>query len=492
MTNQRIWIASLVLTALGLLLMLTQHWGMTFTNSDDPWIVQLGYDHGLVEGSIEAAKAQGRFWLVPILILAQIPLLPDSWELVNTIRILTNGLVFFSFVVFCIRLTNKFAGILMGLVWLALIDINSSDFSPIHGFLWMFNLQFIFLFTSFYIFLGKIKTGEMKNSIVTPYLLYGFALLAYEPMIFYALVYPFLYWYKLQVKGVELDLKGILEHAKIFAEKNIALGVVIILYLALFFGFRKWFATGLRGIEFGGSLLEILRTIFGFSVHGFHFQVKPLTSLVLEQYTQSSVLLAVIFASLVGMAMILAIPKIKDQFNPVILSRRNALLVLVFFVISPNILFGFVEGYRQWALADPHYVGNYFSSFPLAMVIVLLVLNLVGGDKAKHERVLFMLAIYVFSSAACDNFLRWEKLAETNRRGSAQWQAALEQLNKYPFAKNRKNLVCAGKTPNNVTGDDKYWSKYLSRKYSVDITFVSKKISTDNCDVVLNLQRNLA
>ncbi|HEU0187227.1 MAG TPA: hypothetical protein VFR06_04970 [Gallionellaceae bacterium] len=485
MNSTRVWMAGTVLMVLALLLLLAQHWGMSFTNADDPWIVQLGYDKGLWQGSLDAAKVQGRFWLVPINILAQLPLLPDSWAFVNVLRMLVNGLVFLGFVLFCSKLTNRFAAVLMGLVWLALIDLNSSDFSAIHGYLMMFNLQFIFLFFSFYLFLDRLDRRERTGPIIVPYLLYAFAMLAYEPMFFYSLAFPALYLYRQQGKKVSL-----LRHAGNFLRRNWMLVAVMLGYVVLYFGFRKFMATGTRGIDTGGSLDEIVKTIYLFSIHGFHFELKPLTAAVLEQFSAASVAAALFYALLVGVALLLLIPRINDEYAPNTLCRKSSLAVLVFFTLSPNILYGFVEGYRQWANYDPHYVGNYLSSFPLAMLITLGLLYLVGGSKARQEKILFALILYVFASAAFDNYLRWEKLADINRRGSAQWQAALRNLDQRTYPQDRTTLICAGTTPDHVTGDDRYWSKYLSRRYAADVRFVSRKVSKAGCDVVLDFSRS--
>lgn len=482
MNSLRIWMASAVLMVLALLLLLAQHWGMNLTNADDPWIVQLGYDQGLWQGSLEAAKVQGRFWLVPILMLAQMPFVPDSWAFVNVVRMLVNGLVFLSFVLFCSKLTNKHVAVLTGLVWLALIDLNSSDFSAIHGYLLMFNLQFIFLFLSFYLFLDRLDQRENTGTIVAPYLLYAFAMLAYEPMFFYALVFPALYLYR--QPGEQISL---LRHAGNFLKHNWMLVVVLLGYIVLYFAFRKFLATGTRGVDTGGSLGEIVKTIYLFSIHGFHFELKPLTAAVLEQFSALSVAMALLYALLLGVALLLLTPRIGDEQVPAGLYRKSSLLVLVFFTLSPNILYGFVEAYRKWANYDPHYVGNYFSSFPLAMLLTLGVLHLVGGIKARQEKILFGLILYVLASAACDNYLRWEQLAEVNRKGAAQWQQVIAEL-RHLDAAQEKTLICAARTPDHLTGDDKYWSKYLSRKFSTDIQFISRRPSMAGCDVIIEFK----
>jgi hypothetical protein len=388
MSAKRAWIASSILSLWALVLVLVQHWGMTFTNSDDPWIAQFGW-----QGSIDIAKTQGRFWLVPINLLAQLPYLFDSWAFVNSIRMAVNGLVFLSFVLFCSKLTNKYTGLLMGLVWLALIDINSSNYSPIHGYLLMFNLQFIFLFMSFYLFLDRLESNDPAQTIVVPYVLFAFALLAYEPMFFYSMAFPALYLYKQMQSQNAANKYSILAHAIFFLSRNYVLVIVMVLYVIFYFGFRKMYSAAPRGLDSWSNTYEVLRTIFSFSVHGFHLQLKPFSWPVFELYTPASLFLAVFFAGSILLGMLFIIPRIEASMTPSCFYKKESLVILGFFVFSPNILYGFVDGYRKLAAYDPHYVGNYFSSFPLAMTIALVVLYLVGGNKSKHEKTLFFLIL---------------------------------------------------------------------------------------------------
>lgn len=485
MTINRYWVLAFVATLLAAFLILIQHWGMTFTNADDPWIAQLG-----VQGTIDTAKTQGRFWLIPVLAFTQLPHLLDSWAFVNFIKILVNGLVFLSFVLFCSKLVNKYTGLLMGLVWLALIDINSSSYSPIHGFLLMFNMQFAFLFMSFYLFLDRLENNGSAKTIVTPYLLFAFALLAYEPMLFYSMVFPALYLYK-QMEGQNSANKlSFFGHAKKFLIQNYTLVIVVVAYVILYLGFRKFFATGSRGIDAWGNPFEILKTIFNFSIHGFNIQLKPITEMVLEQYSTTSLVLAVLFASLVALGMFFLIPRIDENLTPSNLYKKKSLAVLGFFIFSPNILLSLVEGYRKWANYDPHYVGNYFSSFPLAMAIALVVLYLVGGDKSKNEKVLFVLILYVFFSSAIDNYLRWEKLATTNRGESVLWVKAINRLSQQTFDPQHQSTICGINAPKHVSGDEKYWSQYLTRKLSTNIRYLANPVSQTSCDVALDFLKD--
>lgn len=489
MSIRQVWITSVILTMLGLALVLIQHWGMMLSNADDPWIAQLGYSSGVVQGSMDAAKLQGRFGFIPVLTIAQWPYLLDSWEFVNSLKIIVNGLVFLSFVLFCSKLINKYAGLLMGLVWLALIDINSSSYSAIHGFLLFFNLQFCFFFASLYVFLDRLEKNKTEQIIIAPYLLFAFSLLAYEPMIFYAMVFPALYVYKKsQGSGTESKI-SIVTHAQRFLSQNYMLAIVVVLYLICYVGFKKLYATGGQSIDLGASWSAVVKTIVNFSIHGFHVQLKPFAVAVLEQHSQANLIIAVVFGVILVLAMFLIIPRIEGDLIAPNLYKPQSLFILGFFILSPNILYGFVEGYRKWANYDPHYVGNYFSSFPLAMGIALLVLYLVGGEKFKRERILFLLVIYVFFSSAVDNYLRWEQLAGTNRNESVLWQKAIHDLSRQKFDSQHQTLICTNNAPKHVSGDDKYWSQYLSGKFSSDIQFISNRVSLTSCDVIIDFQK---
>jgi len=486
MNNSRAWTISAILFLTALFLVLCQHWGLSFTNADDPWISQLG-----IQGSISEAKRQGRFWLIPITLLMQIPYLFDSWAIVNITKIAVNGFTLLSFVLFCSKLGNKHTGILIGLVWLALIDISPSNYSPIHGYLLMFNLQFAFLFMSLYSFIHLLERNDPTKIIVTPYLLFAFAILAYEPMFFYSMAFPALYLYK-QNQEPNITLKfSFSAHVRKFLSKNFTLVIVLILYVLIFFGFRKVYETPtIRGIDLGGNLIEALSTIYRFSIYGFHIQLKPFNGSILEVYSRTTIFFSTAYAVLISLGLFFILPRIKDELVPSTLYQKRSLLVLGFFIFSPNILFGLVEGYRKWAANDPHYVGNYFSSFPLAIAIALLLIYLVGGKKSQHEKILFLLILSVFFISSFNNYLRWGNLAEINRRGTILWEKTLKQLNQESFDPHRQNLLCAINAPKQyITGDDQYWSKYLSQKYSTDILYSSNKVSTASCDLVLNFNK---
>jgi len=470
------------LTGLALLLLLVQHWGMMLSNSDDPWIIRSSFQHVL-----DTASVQGRFWLIPINLMAQIPYLSGNWGVANTFKMAVNGLVFLGFVMFCARLTTVRTGTLMGLVWLALIDVSPGYYSPFHGFLMMFNLQFAALFFSFYIYLGRLDSDQEHTTIVWPFALYAFAMLAYEPMFFYSLAFPAMFLYKhLEARQGAMRVSDWWQLAVKFTQRNYPLALLLLAYVVCYFGYRYFQPTSGRGLDMSGNVLDILTTIYKFSIHGFHVQFKPLGNVIPTVSTNWNIGLAMTYAGVIALAMLVLIPRMEKPDVPQRLYGKAALAVLLFFVFCPNILLAFVQGYRQWAAEDPHYVGNYFSSFALAMLITLGVLHLVGGQRAHREKVLFGAVLFLFFSSACDNYVRWSNLAETNRKDSLLWERAIAQLKTAQFPATRPLVFCAQNAPEKVSGNDLYWSSVLSEILNQPLTYSSKSMKPDVCTYALD------
>lgn len=475
-------------TLLALALLLIQHWGMMLSNQDDPVITR-----ATMTEIRSDASAQGRFWLIPIYLMAQMPYqIPaqwGGWEVANLVKMAVNGGVFVAFVFFCMRLTHVLTGLLMGLVWLALVDVSPGEYSPFHGYLMMFNLQFAILFTSWTLYLKHLQDLHSRNTIILPFVLYAFALLAYEPMLFYVAVFPALFLYRLsqqQALGV-LTWPQKLALGVSFARRNYLLAVVVLVYLVVYFAYRAAQPGAVRALDAGGSLFTIAKTTFQFSIHGLHLQFKPFANYLPEVLSQVHLLAAVLYGLVIGGAIFLLLPKIRMQLYPLRLFNGFALGVLVFFVASPNVLLSLTAKYQAWAEFDPHYVGSYFSSFPLAILITLLILYLVGGDKAKHERILFVAVLYVLASSAIDNYLRWAQLASTNRAGSELWAQAVVQLKNQAILREPSSTsgtpitVCGVKPPQKVAGTVAYWSRYLSEALHVPVTYIGKAKPSQRC-----------
>lgn len=478
------WVSG-ILVLFALALLLGQHWGMMLSNSDDPSIIRSTWDMNL-----QTASVQGRFWLIPINTLAAMPYRLGSWEAANAIKFLVNGSVFLSFVFFCVCLVNLPTGLFAGLVWLALIDVSPGYYSPFHGYLMMFNLQFAVMFMSFVWYLKILDGDRSKRTIIGPYVLFSFSLLAYEPMLFYAGVYPALFLFRyFSESRSHLQLRDWWQLLLLFLRRNWMLFLVVAAYIVTYFIYRRFQPTFGRGLDSSGSAIDIAITVYKFSVNGFHFQIKALTNYFEGISAPHNLVLAIVYATCIFVACYLLLPTIRDKKYPNLLCKKWSLAVLIFYVFCPNFLHGFVEGYRQWAAEDPHYVGNYFSAFPLAIVVSLGVLSLVGGRKAMQEKVLFFLVLSVLATSACDNYLRWGNLAETNRLDSKLWVQAIADLHKQSLTANGTTVVCGVHAPEKVSGDEVYWSGYLSELLGKSITYRYKNLSSVPCDIRLDFNQ---
>jgi hypothetical protein len=470
---------------IALTLLLGQHWGMTLSNSDDPWIVR-----ATIAEIFNTASVQGRFWLIPINLMAQAPYHLGSWEAANAIKISVNGLVLILFIVFCTRLTNRWVGVLIGLIWLAFIDVSPGYYSPFHGYLMMFNLQFATLFGSFIWYLKILDSDKPKRRVIGPYFLYAFSLLAYEPMLFYAAVYPALMLYRyFQGNPSRLGMKQWWDLILQFFKSNYWLAITVGAYLLTYFAYRRFQPTSGRGVDTNGNAIDIIKTIYRFSVNGFHFQPKALTNYIEGVSSPTTLAVAVVYALVITLACLVLIPRVHGPLHPSRLSGKAALATLSFFVFCPNLLHGFVQGYRQWAAEDPHYVGNYFSSFPLAIVATLGILFLAGGRRATQEKILFGLILVLVACSACDNYIRWGNLADANRRDSALWWQAIIELKRSDLDPRATTIVCGKNPPEKVSGDDRYWSLYLSEVLDKKVEFKSKALDTVKCDKTLQFNR---
>lgn len=466
------------LFGIALILLVLPHWGMWLSNSDDPWITRQ-----TLPEVFQTASSQGRFWLIPINLLAQLPYRAGSWELANAIKMLVNACTLFAFVVFCSKATDKKTGLLVGSVWLAFIDVSPGYYSPFHGFLLMFNLQFAVLFISFAWYVHKLNR-DVNDAIVGPYLLFAFALLAYEPMLFYAGVFPFL---ALMRHGEKISSpQAAYAYLRAWLYRNSTLFLVVLAYVLTYYAYRHFQPGAGRSIDFEGSLAAILKTIYRFSLNGFHLEMSPSKAFVPGHTRPSDLVLATLYGVVVASCFAWLLPRIH-LFEKVSLRKRYLIMaVVIFYIFIPNVLHGFVESYRQWAADDPHYVGNYISSFAFAIGVALLVIFLAASVRARQERALYLICIFIVFSSSVDNHLRWRQLSSINRADVMLWKKAISDLSKKDFSGNDRLVqICGKHAPEKVSGDDKYWSSRLSELLAFRVQFRSKNIQPIDCDIVI-------
>jgi hypothetical protein len=469
------------------LLMLSQHWGMMLSNMDDSWIIRSTWPWAK-----KTASVQGRFWLIPINLMAGLPYKLGGWPLANVTKITVNALTLLAFAAFIARLINVRFALIVTMSWLALIDVSQGRFNAFHGYLLMFNLQMGVLFLSLWWYLKQIETSKQGVQLIGPYLLFGFATLAYESMLFFSGLYFAVAMYRHtttvrtppDTRKKSIDL---LRWTILWVRANWVLYAILLAYITVYFGYRHFQPTPGRGLDRGDEISQIVNTIYRFSVYGFHFDIVPLARYTEGVIPVVSLIFSVLFGLCIIFAGLLALPKAGLNPKEVVLRSPIAILVIAFFTFSPNLLHGFVAQYRQWAAIDPYYVGNYLSSFALAVLVACVLVALVGGRKARQEPILFILILYVLGSSATDNMLKWSTLAGTNRRDAALWTEAISGLRE-PVHASPPGIVhvCGKDSPDKVSGDDDFWSDQLSNELGRRVEFKSKNLNPALCDITID------
>ncbi|MGQ0708968.1 MAG: hypothetical protein ACT4NV_04385 [Rhodoferax sp.] len=463
---------------------------MFLSNSDDPWIIRSTWGEIL-----QAASAQGRFWLVPINWMAGLPYRIGGFELGALTKMLVNAGTLLAFTAFVARLVNRPFALLCALVWLALTDVSPGYYSPFHGFLLMFNLQMGVLFLSLWWYLGLLAQKRQGLALVPVYALFGFALLAYEPMLFFSATYPAVAWFQHQrgqapfgTDGWRVGLQTASAWFMRWLRANWGLPLIVALYLATYFIYRSFQPQPGRGLDGLGDLTAIAKTIFRFSVHGFHVGFDPLGARVAGTTPVFTTAYALAYGMCIAIAAWLLLPTVDQRREDALIRHPASLAVLAFFLLSPNLLHGFVEGYRQWAAEDPHYVGNYLSSFALALWGAIALSMLVGGNRARQEPVLWLLVVAVLAASASNNMLRWATLADTNRKDAQLWKNAIRDLRSLP-SPNQPLRLCAKGAPEKVSGDDAFWSYQLTRELGYTVIYKSTRIGSAQCDHTIDFHR---
>lgn len=384
---------------------------------------------------------------------------------------------------------------LAGLVWLGFIDVSPGYYSPFHGYLMMFNLEFIALFSGFAWYVHRLRQTQRDDLIVGPYLMFGFSLLAYEPMLFYAGVFPLL---AVSVNAQLLfsaqpwpDKRVVLFHfVWAWLRRNIMLLVVVAAYISVYFLYRKFTGVAGRGIDGQGEFSAIFKTIYRFSVYGFRVDTSLLSSYVAGVTPTWQFAVSVLYGLLVVTGVAILVPRNHWLERMSVRARWLAVLALAFYMFIPNSLHGMVEGYRQWAVEDPHYVGNYFSSFAFAPLLMVGLLFLFGAGLAYREKALFVVVLYIVLCSATNNQMRWMSMAGTNRGDAALWERAIADLEKTLWANTPAvPLVCGRRAPEKVSGDDRYFSRYLSERLGHSVQFQSKNLTTAKCDVTIDFNQ---
>lgn len=474
-------IAIILLAGAGALLV-SQHWGMMLSNSDDPWLMRASWE------DVKAfATSQRRFWMLIINSITRWPYQLGGWELTNATKMVINSMVLLAFGLFLHRLAGLAYALICVLSWLCFMDVSNGYYSPFHGYVLMFNLPMGLLFISLWWYLKLIDLGMHGWRLVGPYLLFGLALLGYEPMMFFAGAFPAvaLYRQRLMQPSGGIKVAEMVRAVIGWLRHNWMLGVVITVFCGIYFGFRVAHRTEASGsiVHFGDSIEAVLKTVFRFSVYGFRVELAPVFD-----GDSAPAWLAAGYGLLLALAAFLILPMVDRTKGERLLKSPWGIALLCYFTFSPNLLHALTEGYRLWASNNPYYVGNYLSSFGLSMLVANGLSALCGGIQAQRERLVMIVAIYVLANSAVSNMQKWTVLASNNRADAHLWKDAIGNLQQLHSRQSPEQIwqVCARRPPEKVSGDDRFWSYVLSEKLNSPVIYRSKQLNGQPCDVTLD------
>ena len=482
------------LTVAATLMLVSQHWGMMLSNSDDPWLIRASWQ------DIEAfASGQKRFWMLIINYLTTLPYQWGGWTLGSLTKMVVNSATLLAFFLFLRQLVHSAYALLVVLIWLALMDVSNGYYSAFHGYLLMFNLPMCLLFLSLAWYVKKTDAGASAVSLLGPFILFGLALLAYEPMLFFTAAFPAISLLRAfeqnhsspPIQFTTHSLTQFWQALWRWCKLHVFLFVVVIAFIFCYFGYRWWLGAGPSGLmDPGSDWGAVFKTMYRFSVHGFRPEFKSPTEYTFGIQSASSLWLGVAYATAIGFAAWWVIPQTDQTPTESRLRSPWAILILAGMVFSLNSLHALNEGYRQWAADNPYYVGNYLSSFGLAMLVTHAIQALVGGDKSRDERVLLILTVAFLMNSAASNMMKWGQLADRNRQDAQLWHLAIADLKQEQTKHPTQDwMICAQHAPEKVSGDDRFWSYQLSKELGARVSYHSKQFSALPCDQVIDFDR---
>lgn len=483
--------AAVAVVALATLLLVSQHWGMMLSNSDDPWLARASWSE------VEAfASSQKRYWMLIINFLTTLPYQLGGWSTISFVKIVVNTATLITFFLFLQRLVNRFFALLCVVVWLALSDVSKGDYSAFHGYLLMFNLPMCLLFLSLWWYTRCLDAQRTGFKLLGPYALFGLALLGYEPMIFFSLAYPCiaLYRYPWQSANSQSHKRFIdtaqtlLRFAKHWATTNGWFFVIIAVHIGCYFSYRRYLGDSSGGLlNVGDDVGTVFKTMFRFSLYGFRAELQSPGEYLFNLSHPAIGITGLIYGACIASGAWLLLPLTGRSQQETMLQTGWALALLAIITLSLNALHALTPGYRQWAMDNPYYVGNYLSSFTLAILIGVALMSLVGGVNAKHERWLLAIVVALLTNSAASNMIKWATLAERNRQDAQLWHQAIAELKQGTSkAPAQSTMVCATHAPEKVSGDDRFWSYELSRQLGRSVVYHSKHFSQLTCDAHLD------
>lgn len=361
-------------------------WGVPFTCPDDMAIAASSYlQGGIWQASQQITFQTGRFYQIVYFSLTQIPYIFDSILYTIILRIVSAAIPIIAFFVFLTVIFKSRPIAFFGVAVLAALVEATSAYNSFHALPFWFNFAFGLMLFSFALFQVAEEKSSSKMRLAS-FLVFFLAMLSYELFPLYGIGFLFLALANRHRAGDSLSFWRAL------SKKFAPLAVIYVFYLALYVGFKQYVGVVYEGTVLAwDSPMRILRAIGIFSFGGFNFfewLLIDFTHLKLKHSLPGLVFLAVGFA----------FTKYALDGRRTFRITWSQIAIFLPFVFLPNILYGFVERYRDWAEGSRIYLGNYYSAFALATIFALLVVKigqLVGQSGSRLSMLAFRLVVPV-------------------------------------------------------------------------------------------------
>jgi hypothetical protein len=474
---------------LAFFLILSRLWGGGITGGDDPFTASAAFKfNGTFGASVIMAESQSRFYQLIYYPLAQIPYLFNDLRWTNLFRIFSAALPIIMFFLFLKELVNTRLAFLTLIIYLGLYDTVGrgagfgSGYNPFHALPLWFNLGMTFIFTSFWMYSKKVNNGTFKVGIVESlFLLIG--ILSYEATLFYTLIFPLIFYFKVLYKRKKMFFFDFL---LLFKKYFYNIFIVGILYLGTYLTYRLIHPPvyiGTQELRFPG-IKTFLMTIYGYSFSSIrpnlNIKFSGLEPLVV------SFLLLIAFTTLVFLYISRITNKIKTTNYNVSAFGNNyfVLISVLFFVFSPNILFALTPRYFLLNSNQVFYLGSYYSSFALALLISVLIISFLKktiGFKRIIKFTLIFPILLIFFILSINNQTYSFEFFHKSKVDSIKWKLANDLTIFLKENYLNPKSICTNTLINHFDDYD-YWSYYFSNKmnYKLKVIYSDKNICDAN------------
>ncbi len=460
-------------------ILISQLWGTGIQPGDDAYFAVDRFRRGgILESSLAQSIGQGRFYYLITMTLTQLLYLDDSMVVQNLFKMLADLFVFYSF----FRLTKELFGLqtaaFTGLIGIAIFDTYGAAVNPFLAWPMMYGLGAGIQLFSFWLY---AKACKNKSSFFSAYSFYFISLIFYEPMVFYSVGYLFIYYF---FRSDEIKEFGFISWIKKAFYKNYGLIIALGLYFSAYLIFRYFYPSQYDGNKelTLDSASRIFKTILDFSFGGAKW---------LLDYNFVDVYRSLALTSIVVFGFIYAFKKLNSQNFRVkdVWHLFKVILVLVFFILCPNFLYGFIEKYRQWVVYSPYYVSSFYSVFAIIMLLGVLTTflwNSIINQNKYVKNLVIVVFVIIGGIFTFSNISQASAIHLQFRLHGLRWPLIKKTLNELGEHSIPFNTICSNSFVLSPEDTYNYWPLYLSNFYDKKINFQKVQTDNSNCDIYVD------